>query len=156
MQPEFVRFSNLTNKTETCWEWLGTTYRKGYGHFRRKIDGQWVMYKAHRYAYEYYKEPIPKGFIIRHTCDNPACVNPEHLLVGTHKDNTNDMLIRGRHSFGIDSKKYSHESFVNEIRKYKVDNPSIKGVELASIFKTSPAQISRIINNKIWSLPEEL
>ena len=155
MQTEYERFSNLVQKQE-CWEWMGTTYRGNYGHFRRKIDGIWKMYKAHRYSYEYFNGPIPNGLIIRHSCDNPKCVNPAHLLVGTHKENSQDMIKRGRKGYGVGPNSKRHDNLVTDIRKYKVDNPSIKGVELASIFKTSPAQISRILNNQIWYSPEEL
>lgn len=156
MIPENTRFLNLTNKTDTCWEWVGTTYRAGYGHFRRKINGQWVMYKAHRYSYEYYNGDIPAGHIVRHVCDNPKCVNPGHLLTGTHKENTHDMISRGRKVYGINPTHFSHEHLVTTIRQYKKDNPKATGVELAKLFNTSPAQISRIVNNKIWTIPEEL
>lgn len=156
MRPEITRFTNLVDKTTECWIWRGASYRFGYGHFRRKIDGDWVMYKAHRYSYEYYNGQIPNGFIIRHTCDNPKCVNPAHLLIGTPKDNTQDMIYRGRLGYGINPNHKQHKDLIHEIRRCKIDNPTITGVELSRIFKTSPAQISRIINNKIWNIPEEL
>ena len=156
MLSENTRFFNLVDKTDTCWLWKGTTYRFGYGHFRRKINGKWVMYKAHRYSYEQHKGEIPEGLIIRHSCDNPKCVNPNHLSVGTHKENHDDMLKRGRQSFGINPEHLNHQKLVKEIREYKMKHPETSGVELSRIFKTSPAQISRIINNKIWNTPEEL
>lgn len=156
MKQEITRFSNLVEKTSDCWLWKGACYRFGYGHFRRKINDKWIMYKAHRFAYEYYNGNIPKGYIIRHTCDNPKCVNPSHLVIGTYKDNVQDMLKRGRKVHGINPNHKQHKDIVHEIRKYKMDNPKVTGVELANLFKTSPAQISRIINNKIWNTPEEL
>ena len=76
----------------TCWKWHGAYLSNGYGqlHFR----GRCV--KAHRVSYELHVGPIPTGLGVRHTCDNPFCVNPAHLLLGTQKQNTADMYDRGR------------------------------------------------------------
>lgn len=156
MQNEFTRFENKVNKEGDCWLWTGTTYRRGYGHFRRKIGDKWVMYKAHRYSYEYHNGQIPIGSIIRHTCDNPKCVNPSHLLVGTHKDNSQDMMSRGRKGYGVNPNHKPHQELYKEIRLYRANNPLATGVEIANIFSTNTAQVSRILNNKIWNIPEEL
>lgn len=82
-------FSNI-DKTETCWNWTKGTSR-GYGIF---FAGK--MIKAHRYSYLLHKGAIPKKMIICHKCDNPLCVNPEHLYAGTYKDNAQDRERRGR------------------------------------------------------------
>ncbi len=77
---------------EECWIWHGGLFSNGYGQFRwgrRKV-------KAHRFIWQLLFGPIPQGKIICHTCDNPKCVNPNHLFLGTHKDNTQDMLKKGR------------------------------------------------------------
>jgi hypothetical protein len=78
-----------------CWPWVGTTLPSGYGKFNSR--GEWFL--AHRRSYELEHGEIPTGLIVRHSCDNPSCVNPRHLLVGTHKDNTQDMIARGRDNF---------------------------------------------------------
>ena len=77
-----------------CWE---TTYKcQGRGGHIHVRSGDQLVY-LHRVAWEAHNaEPIPEGMIVRHTCDNPACINPEHLVLGTHKDNTADMINRGR------------------------------------------------------------
>jgi hypothetical protein len=156
MLSEFERFTNKITKTDTCWTWTGAIYRGGYGHFRRKVDGKWKMYKTHRYSYEYYHGPIPEGKIILHSCDNPACVNPNHLSVGTHKENTGQCIARGRKVFGINPNHRSHSQLCYAIREYHISNPSLTGRAVAKQFNTSPAQVSRILNNKIWVSPEEL
>lgn len=77
---------------DECWEWTGGRNKTGYGKFF--IDGQTVG--AHRWAYIFASGPIAEGELIRHTCDNPPCCNPRHLLPGTHEQNMQDKADRGR------------------------------------------------------------
>lgn len=149
---EHDRFLGKVKQTESCWLWTGTTYRRGYGHFGRYLNDKRVMYKAHRYAYEFYKGHIPEGLLVLHTCDNPACVNPDHLFVGTHKDNSQDMLRKGR--FGYPRNPNHHWlSFerAEEMRQFAKENPTMKQKDMAKHLDTSTAQLSRILNYKIWS-----
>lgn len=74
---------------EVCWPWPSQSY----GTIR--IDG--FIFLAHRLSYEHFKGPIPKGKVVRHTCDFPPCWNPEHLVLGTQAENMRDMVERGRH-----------------------------------------------------------
>jgi hypothetical protein len=153
MKTEFNRFDSKVDRTGDCWEWTGATYRFGYGHFRRKVNNQWIMYKAHRYSYEYYVGEIPKGLCILHSCDNPRCVNPAHLSAGTHKQNTQDATNRGRKSFGRNT-AHSWLSFekAEHMRQFAIDNPDMLQKDMAQYLGTSTAQLSRILNHKIWSV----
>lgn len=96
--------------SSTCKLWTGTMWSGGYG----RVGARGI---AHRIAYEKAYGPIPKDLIVRHTCDVKACVNPEHLLLGTLLDNTHDMITRGRKALG---------SAVNRSQLTAVDIPIIR------------------------------
>lgn len=80
-----------------CWNWKGHRNWLGYGVIRKdpRPDQKKVLF-AHRWSYEAHKGPIPSGLHVMHSCDNPACINPDHLSVGTHVDNMRDMAEKGR------------------------------------------------------------
>jgi hypothetical protein len=134
------RFLYYVNKTDTCWIWLGKSFTKfGYGRFnfgKRKIE------HAHRSSFKLFKGTIPKGAMILHKCDNPKCVNPEHLFLGTAYDNAQDMINKRRHSPG---RKYSFEIIKSIRRDYS------KGQNLTFLhnkYKVSLRHLRDIINNK--------
>lgn len=81
-------FERRFEKGDGCWEWKGAKTKAGYGWFSAKI--------ASRISWEIYRGKIPKDMLVCHKCDNPPCVNPDHLFLGTHKDNTLDMIKKGR------------------------------------------------------------
>lgn len=152
MRNTYDRFIEKVNKTEGCWEWTAATYRGGYGHFRAFTDGKWKMTKAHRYSYSHFKGEIPKGMLVCHTCDNPKCVNPEHLFLGSHKDNMTDMHNKDRRRRKIpaiiNGKKFLTKEIADNIRiDYK------KGMsynELVVKYLVSKPQVCRIVLNQIW------
>ena len=78
-----------------CWEWRGKRSEKGYGLINaHRLDA--VGARVHRLMWEMHNGPIPDGLVVRHRCDNPPCVNPDHLEVGTVAENQRDMAERGR------------------------------------------------------------
>jgi len=75
-----------------CWEWQGSRLWNGYGRFSGRNG-----FIAHRRMYELTKGEIPEGWFVCHTCDNPPCINPDHLFVGTALHNNRDTNRKGRH-----------------------------------------------------------
>lgn len=101
METPEQRFWRSTYKTLNCWFWIGARERihgeDWYGHFQ--IAGKTV--KTHRFSWSLHYGPIPPGVCVLHSCDNPQCVNPKHLFLGTRKQNSSDCISRGRHSSNI-------------------------------------------------------
>jgi len=132
-------------KPNECWNWQGVITSNGYGHIWYDDKN----YQAHRVAYEIYKGEIALGLIVRHTCDNPSCVNPNHLILGTHVDNAADMVKRGRAPKGARGKLKEYE--VREIKYYLHKNKKAGVIaKLARIYNVNPQTIANIKNNKTW------
>lgn len=92
----YRRFWKKVDKPDShveCWNWTGSKNLKGYGQFQFNKE-RWL---AHRLSYAIHKTDIPDGYMVTHTCDNPSCVNPNHLVAGTAKYNSRDMVNKGRH-----------------------------------------------------------
>jgi hypothetical protein len=86
----------LKRGDDECWIFTGTKNNKGYGMLQQQIDGQNGKRLAHRISYELHFGWVPKNQCVLHRCDNPPCVNPAHLFLGTKSDNSYDMHRKGR------------------------------------------------------------
>lgn len=131
-----------------CWEWRGNRECGGYGRF--SMNGKKV--KTHRAAYETWVGPIHEGMVVRHMCDNPPCINPEHLELGTQKDNMRDRDERGRHT-PVRGEKHGCAKLtwdnVNEIRSlWSTGNYTRK--QLAEDFGVALTTIDKVVRNKTW------
>lgn len=135
--------------TDQCVEWTGPRETQGYGTFRSS-----GVHKAHRVSYERNIGPIPPGQLVRHTCDNPPCVNPRHLLLGTDADNNRDMMQRGRNRQpqgernGGGGKLTADD--VREIRRRYAAGGQTQS-ELGSRFGVSQHMVSLIVRGEKWT-----
>lgn len=115
------------------------------GHIHLSNDGKRSL--AHRLAYEQAFGEIPEGLIVRHKCDNPNCINPNHLELGTHEDNVKDRVERSRSAKGSNNgrAKLSEEDI-----RYIRNNDIHSNTELSKMFKVDPKAIRDIKNFKTW------
>ena len=110
------RFWLKVNKTETCWLWIGGKSRSSGGLYYGYISIQDVMKRAHRVAYYLTYGEFGKHLCILHKCDNSLCVRPDHLFIGTEKDNNYDMINKGRQKFRV--KILTKEQIDNAVTLY--------------------------------------
>ncbi|TWS25575.1 hypothetical protein FK530_22920 [Tsukamurella conjunctivitidis] len=132
-----------------CWEWTASRRPTGYGQMRRLGKNL----KAHRVSWEIHNGPIPDGFVVMHTCDNPPCVNPKHLRIGSQFDNLADMRAKARgvttHHVGEmnpASKLTTPE--VKDLRRRHEGGESIRA--LARSFSVDRKTVSDITRRNIW------
>lgn len=126
-----------------CWMWLKATSKLGYG----RLAGTY----AHRISYEVFNGPIPAKLCVCHTCDNPPCVNPSHLFLGTCKDNTQDCIRKGRFTSlkgeRSSSAKLKENDVLNILQKLKTGSTQ---TELARQYGVDTSTISHIKTGIRW------
>ncbi len=144
------RLFNKIVKTNTCWNWTGGINHKGYGLFSIKHK----MFLVHRVSFKLFKGEIPLKMQVNHSCDNPICINPKHLWLGTQQDNVNDMIKKGRARYAQGENVNTAKLRDFEVRKirslYSTGEFTYK--ELALKFDVEKSNIGMIIRNKTWKL----
>lgn len=139
------RFLKNVKLTQSCWIWSASKNNSGYGQFWYEQK----MQTAHRVSYKLFISEIPKGKCVLHRCDNPGCVNPKHLWLGSQLDNIQDRFEKGRSSSGENHTSKHTLQDVNQIRD--LYNRGIYTIKtLAEKYMVSVSNISKIINNQIW------
>jgi hypothetical protein len=129
-----------------CWEWTGSKTRWGYGQIRANKK----VYATHRLAYELARGPIPQGMFVCHRCDNPGCINPDHLFIGTAADNTADMMAKGRHARVRGGEHSSSKLTEADVRAIRAAT-NVSQRRLAEQYGVGSTTIHAILRRKTWS-----
>lgn len=152
-------FFGFTMKGEgdSCWVWTGSRDEEyGYGIIGRKINGKRKNLRAHVISYEFKNGPIGAGMFVLHRCDHPWCVNPNHLFIGSIKDNVDDMVKKGRQSKGEErpAAKLTEEEIFEIRGKYIRSGPGVASPYsqrgLAREYGVSQHTIQQIVRGSAW------
>lgn len=154
IKPVSERFWKYVRKTEGCWFWTGAHDPTGYGRIGAGGKGA-PMLLAHRASYEMAYGPIPPGLFVCHTCDNRACVRPDHLFLGTPKDNMDDMQQKGRRVIAsLAGDKHPKAKLtpedVQEI--LRLSREGVSGTKIARAFGIHHVTVYNIRKGDHWSL----
>lgn len=126
-----------------CWVWNKSVASSGYG----QIRWNYTNYRANRASYIVFKGEIPDGMVVRHTCDNKLCINPDHLILGSCKQNSEDMVARNRQAKGM--KNGRSKLSENDVRAIK--SSALSCSKTAKKFGISKSQAHKIMTGKAWS-----
>jgi len=144
------RFWKYVKKTENCWLWTGAANKDGRGALGVWTEGTTKI--AARVSWEIHKGPIPEGINVCHHCDNPACVRPDHLFLGTQLDNIRDAVRKGRmrHVGSSGEKNGRAKLTLEQVKQIRCRAVNEMQKDLAVEFGISAAQISVIVRGASW------
>lgn len=140
---KFRLYAILDENTQ-CWEWGGKVTKQGYGIM--KINKKYVT--MHRYSYQTYIGEIPKGMLICHRCDNPKCVNPFHLFLGTHADNAQDRVLKNRSNHPVGER--CAKAVLKEVEVLEIAKSDLSITDLSEKYAVSKTTIRSIKHKKSW------
>lgn len=147
LNPADVFYDRLV-KNQGCWEWIGDKESKGYG----RIGYNNKQHKAHRVSWMLHNGPIPKDLCVLHKCDNPSCVNPNHLFLGTYQDNNKDRAEKSRSADQRGDKSHVSKLTWKKVKmiRYLYSTGLFRHKDLAWQFDVGQTTIWHVLNNSTW------
>ena len=140
-----LRLIRNTSITPTgCWEWLGSKSVAGYG--RIKFDGRY--WATHRLMAHLKIDDVDENSIVCHRCDNPSCLNPEHLFIGTQKDNVNDRDAKGRRNQARGERQGSAKLTEDQVKAIRLDTR--KQSVIAKEYGSTRTHVGNLKANRAW------
>src|SRR6266404_1810545 len=157
-EEDFWRKAIKSTEPDGCWPWMASRYSQGYGqaHWNNK------NVRANRLAWELTYGSIPEGLCVLHKCDNPPCVNPKHLFLGTVADNSTDMIFKGRQARGESNWSRLHPEAnqgtkngrakltEGQVRTIRLIAPDFTYAALGRMFCVTYQQIGDIVMHRSW------
>jgi hypothetical protein len=145
------RFWRKVEKTPECWIWQGKREKNQYGRIQAGGKGS-PQIGAHRLSYEIHHGPIPDGHVVMHSCDNPRCVNPDHLSVGLPRDNTADMIAKGRKRVVAPLGTGNGKAVLDEQKvRYIRSQPQTSHAALARELGVATSTVRGVRDGRCWS-----
>ena len=141
------RLFSKVRKTKSCWIFLGYRNSRGYGQIGRGPSGTSPV-RAHVASWEIHNGAVPDGLYVLHRCDNPPCVNPKHLFLGTHADNMADMVAKGRVARNERSGRCRISNEAVRLIREEFARGGVTQTSLAKKYSASVSHICQIINLK--------
>lgn len=145
---QLIRFWSKVKIADTneCWEWQASKNKDGYG----QVTINYKVYRAHRVSWELFNGEMPPDMEVMHKCDNPCCVNPKHLILGTHQENMTDHMNKGRHRSVTGTKHWKCKLTTDQVKyiRSRWESGGITKSQLGREVGVSHVQIIRIINGK--------
>lgn len=155
-KPRNAAFWSKVRKTDGCWLWTSSTTPFGHGLFTHRSQRPKTQ-RAHRVAWELTRGPIPAGILVCHHCDVPACVNPDHMFLGTMKDNAQDAARKGRLAQQKNKAKYvaaarlRSKLTAEQVAAIRVELSGRNGASVGRKYGVSKGVISAIRTGKTWN-----
>ncbi|WP_420454398.1 HNH endonuclease signature motif containing protein [Rubrivirga sp.] len=134
-----------------CWIWKGYTIRNRSGQAYGRLKRCGKNHLAHRFAFAQVHGPIPPGLVVRHRCDKTLCVNPDHLEVGTHKDNAHDRESRGRGNHPSGASHYKSSLTASDVSDIRDARGTVAVRTLAATYGVAHNTIVQIQNRERWN-----
>jgi hypothetical protein len=156
LKPKFEKYVDRTSSPIGCWLWTGSCNARGYGQLHHAKRGDVSFRGAHKWSWTLHRGVVPAGMWVLHKCDNPPCVNPDHLFLGTPLDNARDMAAKARQVFQKDPTRAargeaSGNAKLTEAQVVAIRQSGASHSVLARALGVTPSLIHAVRTRRVWA-----